>query len=85
MSEEWKVDEALAKEQPEELDGLSVEQSFARLDAMAERLESEEVTLEESFRIYQEGMQLLKSVNDKLDHFEKRMQILSEDGVVEEF
>ncbi|MDO5702294.1 MAG: exodeoxyribonuclease VII small subunit [Lachnospiraceae bacterium] len=64
---------------------LSVEQSFDRLDEMVKALESEDIPLEESFRLYQEGMKLLKSVGEKLDGYEKKMLMISEDGVVEEF
>ena len=66
-------------------ENLSVEQSFALLDGMLKKLESEDVTLEESFQLYQDGMKLLKTVNGKLDHFEKKMQILTEDGSTEDF
>ena len=64
---------------------LSVEQSFEKLESMVRMLESEDVTLEDSFRIYQDGMNLLKAVNEKLDLYEKKMLVLGEDGVVEEF
>lgn len=58
----------------------SVEENFAELDRMVKKLQSEETTLEESFRIYQEGMKLLKDVSGTLDEYEKKIQILSEDG-----
>ena len=64
---------------------LTVEQSFARLDEMVKAMESEDATIEDSFRIYQDGMKLLKSVGEKLDGYEKKMQVLTEDGVLEDF
>jgi exodeoxyribonuclease VII small subunit len=87
MDEKMKLDGlAGSGEVAEELsEELSVEQSFEKLDSMVKMLESEDVTLEDSFRIYQDGMKLLKHVNDKLDLYEKKMLVLSEDGVVEEF
>ncbi len=72
-------------EEIKEVEELSVEESFARLDEMVRALESEDVTLEESFRLYQDGMKLLKHVGGKLDGYEKKMQILTEDGVLEDF
>ena len=68
-----------------EEDELTVEQSFARLDEMVSALESEDVSIEDSFRIYQDGMKLLKKVGQKLDGYEKKMLSLTEDGVLEEF
>lgn len=56
---------------------LTVEESFARLDEMVKRLESEDVPLEESFRLYQEGMKLLKDVSGRIMTYEKKMQVLS--------
>ena len=62
---------------------LTVEESFARLDEMVKRLESEDVPLEESFRLYQEGMKLLKDVSGRIMTYEKKMQVLSGDGTLE--
>ena len=63
----------------------SVEECFAELDKTVAKLESGEVTLDESFRLYQEGMLLLKQVSEKLDSYEKKMQILTDDGTLEDF
>ena len=63
---------------------LTVEESFARLDEMVKRLESEDVPLEESFRLYQEGMKLLKDVSGRIMTYEKKMQVLSGNGSMED-
>ena len=55
----------------------SVEESFRVLEEMVRRMEDPEATLEESFRLYQQGMEILKNVNGTLDAYEKKMQILS--------
>lgn len=64
---------------------LSVEESFARLDELAEKMESGKASLEETFQMYAEGMQLLKNCNDKIDIVEKKMLQISEDGKLREF
>lgn len=69
----------------EQKESLSVEESFAKLDEMVKKLESGETSLEESFQIYQEGMNLLKEVHKKIDGYEKKMQVLTSDGVLEDF
>ena len=59
---------------------LTLEESFARLDELVEKLESRDISLEESFRIYKEGMDLLKSSREKIDTVEKKMLQISADG-----
>ena len=63
----------------------TVDETFAALDEMAEKLESGDVSLEESFSIYQEGMRLLKDVSEAIDGIEKQMLLLSDSGETEEF
>ena len=50
-----------------------------------ERLEDRETSLEDSFRLYKQGMELLKYCNDKLDTVEKKMLQMNEDGSLGEF
>lgn len=63
---------------------LSVEESFDMLDRMVEKLESSDVTLEESFQIYQKGMNLLKEVHQTIDGYEKKIQLLNADGTTKD-
>ncbi len=59
---------------------MSLEEKFAKLEETAKRLESEDISLEESFRIYQEGMELLKQCNADIDKVEKQVLQLNEEG-----
>lgn len=43
------------------------------------------MTLEESFGLYQEGMGLLKLCNENIDHVEKQMLQIDEEGQTHEF
>ncbi len=63
----------------------SLEELFEGLEGVISRLEREEVTLEESFQLYQKGMNLLKQCNTTIDTVEKKVQILDEDGETHEF
>jgi exodeoxyribonuclease VII small subunit len=58
----------------------TLEQSFEMLNHIMEELEKEDVSLEDSFRMYQEGMKLLKECNDSIDKVEKKLIILEEEG-----
>ena len=40
---------------------------------------------EESFRLYRQGMELLKDLNGRLDTVEKKMLQMNEDGTFREF
>lgn len=63
----------------------SLEELFQKLEEIAGCLEGENVNLEDSFRLYNEGMQLLKKCNDTIDKVEKKVLILDEEGETHEF
>ena len=69
----------------EQQDELSVETAFQELDGLADRLEDQETSLEESFALYKKGMELLKYCSEKLDTVEKKMLQINEDGTFSEF
>ena len=60
------------EQQQEKQESLTLEQAFAELDAVVERLESRDISLEESFQVYQTGMKLLKECSSKIDGLKKR-------------
>ena len=62
-----------------------LEEMFAELDLLAGKLENRDTSLEDSFRLYKQGMGLLKFCNDKLDTVEKKMLQMNEDGSLGEF
>lgn len=57
----------------------TLEDSFAELEQILEKLEDEEVSLEESFQLYQEGMKLVKKCNQSIDKVEKELIVISEE------
>ena len=67
------------------MDNLTLEQTFAGLEEVIQKMERGDVTLEESFKLYHEGMDMLKFCNDKIDKIEKQMLILDEGGNLHEF
>ena len=64
---------------------LTIEETFTVLDGMVEQLESDEISLEDSFAIYEKGMKLLKELNGRIDRVEKQMQLIDEEGRTEAF
>lgn len=63
----------------------NIEGVFQELDVIAEKLESSDTSLEDSFRLYKKGMELLKYCSGKLDTVEKKMLQMDEDGTLREF
>ena len=63
----------------------TLEEAFDLLGELAERLEDCATSLEDSFRSYKEGMELLKYCSEKLDTVEKKMLQMDEDGTLREF
>lgn len=62
---------------------MSFERSMARLEAIAERLEEEELELDEALALFEEGIAELRAASALLAHAETRLKQLNEaaDGV----
>lgn len=65
---------------PEASAPLSFEQAMEKLEAIVHQLESGDVPLEKAITLYQEGMQLAKTCGDKLEQFERKIEMLAEEG-----
>ncbi len=63
---------------------FKLEESFEKLNEIIGLLEKPDITLENSFALYQEGMKLLKACNDSIDQVEKELIILSGNGEANE-
>lgn len=53
------------------------EDSFTRLEKILEQLESDECTLEDTIKLYEEGLGLTKVCYDKLNNAELRIKEIS--------
>lgn len=69
----------------EKKEEFRLEEAFGKIEELLERLGDQDVSLEESFTLYQEGMKLLKQCNDKIDRVEKQMLQIDEEGQIHEF
>ncbi len=56
---------------------LTLEESFDALDGIIDELQRGELTLEESFKKYEEGMKLVKNCNDSIDKVEKKLLVIN--------
>lgn len=60
---------------------IKLSETFASLEELLLKLNEEE-GLEESFRLYQQGVLLLKQANESIDRVEKQVRVLDEEGIL---
>lgn len=73
------------KNTEKEAEGLTIEETFARLDETISQLEGGDIPLEEALEAYEQGMKYIKSCNDAIDRVEKKVMIIRENGELDEF
>jgi exodeoxyribonuclease VII small subunit len=59
---------------------LTFEQALEALETLVERLEKGELTLEESLKLYEEGIRLSRLCHGKLEEAEGKIEILLKDA-----
>lgn len=64
---------------------LTIEEAFSQLDETIKKMESENVSLEESFELYKNGMTLIENCSKEIDLVEKKVLSLSGNGEINEF
>ncbi len=69
-----------AKTKTEDSGKLSIEEAFGQIEEKIGMLQKDDISLEDSFKLYKEGMDLLKNCNASIDKVEKQvMQIRDHD------
>ena len=56
-----------------------------QLDEVMKKMEDTDISLEESFYLYETGMKMLKQCNDKIEAVEKKVLLLDKEGNEHEF
>ncbi len=59
---------------------MTIEENFTKIEETIELLEQDDISLEEAFAAYSEGMRLLKECNEQVDMVEKKVLKLAADG-----
>lgn len=62
-----------------------LEEHFSMIEDILGQMEDENVTLDQSFDLYKQGIEQIKAANADLDRIEKAMLVMNEDGELEEF
>jgi len=56
------------------------EKAFQQLEKIVQRLESEELPLDESLQLFEEGIRLSRFCNQKLEDVEKKIELILADA-----
>ena len=63
---------------------LSIEEQLEKIDEVIEKLEQEDLPLEDALKAFEKGIGLVKETNEALTKAEKRLQVLTEEGNTDE-
>ncbi len=80
---EIKEETAVTAEETDKKENL--EEMFQDLEKVIKDMENSDVTLEQSFDLYNRGMNILKECSRTIDEVEKKVLVLDEDGATHEF
>ncbi len=64
---------------------MELEEKELTLEEAFEKLQAEDITLEDSFKEYKQGMEILKYCSDKIDRVEKKVLKIEGNGELNEF
>lgn len=63
----------------------TLEEKFLQLEEMIAKMQEPGISLDDSFLLYQKGIETLQNCNAMLDEVEKKMQVLNGDGTLTDF
>ncbi|SDB12500.1 Exodeoxyribonuclease VII small subunit [Pseudobutyrivibrio sp. YE44] len=69
----------------EEKNETTIEQSFEILEDIITKMESSDISLDESFALYKTGMEELQHASSKIEQTKKAVMAISKDGSLEVF
>ena len=64
---------------------MTIEQSFEALEEIISKMESADISLDDSFALYKAGMEELQHANAKIEQTKKAVMAISKDGGLEVF
>ena len=63
----------------------TLEENFVKIEEILSDLERSDISIEDAFNKYSEGVELLRRCDESIDKVEKKVLKLMEDGKTEEF
>ena len=67
------------------MDELTYEKAIKRLEVIITKLENNDIPLEDSIELFQEGIQLCQYCENKLSNIQNKVAQIYEDGQLKEF
>lgn len=65
--------------------GKTIEENLTELDRIAAQMSDPDVSLEDSFRLYEEGVRRIKDCNQMITSVRQKVEKLEKDGTVTDF
>ncbi|MBE5928587.1 MAG: exodeoxyribonuclease VII small subunit [Lachnospiraceae bacterium] len=61
-----------------------LEDNFIELEKIIKQMESGDMSLEDSFSLYEKGMKIVSACNSEIDKVEKQLKIINDGGLSED-
>jgi len=66
-------------------ENINLEKLIAELETIVNKMESDDLNVEDSLKSYEKGISLIKNAQNKLKKIEQKVEILSKEGTLENF
>ena len=66
-------------------ENINLEKLIAELESIVNKMESDDLNVEDSLKSYEKGISLIKNAQNKLKKIEQKVEILSKEGNLEKF
>ena len=66
-------------------ENINLEKLIVELESIVNKMESDDLNVEDSLKSYEKGISLIKNAQNKLKKIEQKVEILSKEGTLENF
>ena len=66
-------------------ENINLEKLIAELESIVNKMESDDLNIEDSLKSYEKGISLIKNAQNKLKKIEQKVEILSKESTLENF
>ena len=66
-------------------ENINLEKLITELESIVNKMESDDLNVEDSLKSYEKGISLIKNAQIKLKKIEQKVEILSKEGTLENF
>ena len=66
-------------------ENINIEKLLNELESIVDKMESDDLNVEDSLKSYEKGISLIKNAQSKLKKIEQKVEILSKEGALENF